>query len=55
MAYHNHFVLNSLGGNPKSAMPLPMSLTESPRAAERSPSHAGDSVAASAAFGTGER
>jgi hypothetical protein len=23
MAYHNHFVLNSLGGNPKSAMPFP--------------------------------
>jgi hypothetical protein len=23
MAYHNHFVLNSLGGNPKSAMPVP--------------------------------
>jgi hypothetical protein len=22
MAYHNHFVLNSLGGNPKSAMPV---------------------------------
>jgi hypothetical protein len=26
MAYHNHFVLNSLGGNPKSAMPFPFSL-----------------------------
>jgi hypothetical protein len=24
MAYHNHFVLNSLGGNPKSAMPFPL-------------------------------
>jgi hypothetical protein len=22
MAYHNHFMLNSLGGNPKSAMPV---------------------------------
>ena len=26
MAYHNRFVLNSLGGNPKSAMPFPFSL-----------------------------
>jgi hypothetical protein len=23
MAYHNHFVPNNLGGNPKSAMPFP--------------------------------
>jgi hypothetical protein len=26
MAYHNHFVLNSLGGNPKSAMPFSLAL-----------------------------
>ena len=28
MAYHNHFVLNSLGGNPKSAMPVPFESVE---------------------------